>query len=140
MMTTDHRFNNTKSNRRIFFFFFFFFRWLLHHACHLTPTTTDNTGNHRQDRKPPQNTPATSTPKKQTFFFFSPEGVPVYIKRSTRYCPCGLCPHGQCCRQQEKNPMANYPEIETSSDTKLRIVGGRRWRLPPLYIIQPYLT
>jgi hypothetical protein len=124
-MTTDHRFNNTKSNRRNFFFFFFFSRWLLHHACHLTPSTTDNTGNHRQDRKPPQNSPDSITEnQKQTFFFFSHRRCSgLHKTRTTRYCPCGLAHTGSAAANKRK-PTIDYPRIETSSDTMLRFVGG----------------
>jgi hypothetical protein len=58
--------------------------------------------------------------------------LPVWTKAHT----------GSVAVNKRKNPTTNYPEIETSSDTMLRIVGGgeKRWRLSPLYIIQAYLT
>ena len=106
-------------------------------AVATSPATTEHTGQHH---RPPKTN--------FFFFFFPPEGVPVSIKQEQKTAieiyegtaRVG-CPHGQGCHQQEKNPTIDYPRIETSSDTMLRFVAGKkRWRLPPLNIIQTYLT
>jgi hypothetical protein len=52
----------------------------------------------------------------------------------------GLAHTGSAAANKRK-PTIDYPRIETGSDTMLRFVGGEKsWRLPPLNIIQAYLT